>query len=69
MDHIPNTRQPAFPFQCQGSTTGPEIYYGLTKMEHFALTLAAAHVAAGKSSNSATESALIQARELLSLLD
>ena len=25
--------EPAHPFQCQGPTTGPEIYYGLTKRE------------------------------------
>jgi hypothetical protein len=26
----------AYPFQCQGPTTGPEFYYGLTKRELFA---------------------------------
>ena len=28
--------QPAFPFQCQGPTTGLEIYYGMTLRDYFA---------------------------------
>ena len=31
-----NANQPAFPFACQGPTTAPEFYYGLTKREEFA---------------------------------
>lgn len=27
---------PAFPFQCQGPTTAPEIYYGMTLRDYFA---------------------------------
>ena len=34
--HIPNHDQPAFPFACQGPTTAPEFYYGLTKRERIA---------------------------------
>ena len=33
---IPNGMEPAFPFQCQGATTWPEIYYGLTLRDYFA---------------------------------
>ena len=28
--------QPAFPFQCQGPTTAPEFYYGMTLRDYFA---------------------------------
>lgn len=28
--------EPAFPFQCQGPTTAPEIYYGLSIRDWFA---------------------------------
>lgn len=31
-----NGHRPALPFACQGPTTAPEFYYGLTKREHFA---------------------------------
>ena len=27
---------PAFPFQCQGQTTAPELYYGMSLRDHFA---------------------------------
>lgn len=27
---------PAFPFKCQGSTTAPEFYYGMTLRDYFA---------------------------------
>jgi hypothetical protein len=27
---------PAYPFQCQGPTTAPEIYYGMTLRDYFA---------------------------------
>lgn len=27
---------PAFPFACQGPTTAPEIYYGMTLRDYFA---------------------------------
>lgn len=27
---------PAFPFACQGQTTAPEIYYGMTLRDYFA---------------------------------
>jgi hypothetical protein len=30
-----NADQPAYPFTCQGPTTAPETYYGLTKREYF----------------------------------
>jgi hypothetical protein len=30
MSDKPNDGGPAFPFQCQGATTGPEIYYGMS---------------------------------------
>ena len=30
------TGGPAFPFVCQGSTTAPEIYYGMTLRDYFA---------------------------------
>lgn len=28
--------EPAFPFKCQGPTTAPEIYYGMTLRDYFA---------------------------------
>ena len=31
-----NANEPAHPFTCQGPTTGPEFYYGLSKREHIA---------------------------------
>lgn len=31
-----NDGGPAFPFQCQGATTAPKIYYGMTLREYFA---------------------------------
>lgn len=31
-----NTGGPAFPFHCQGPTTAPEIYYGMTLRDYFA---------------------------------
>ena len=31
-----NTDEPAFPFACQGPTTAPEIYYGMTLRDYFA---------------------------------
>jgi hypothetical protein len=31
-----NGNELAFPFACQGPTTGPEFYYGMTKREYFA---------------------------------
>jgi hypothetical protein len=34
--NIPTGHEPAFPFQCQGQTTGPEIYYGMTLRAYFA---------------------------------
>lgn len=37
-ENIPNPHRPAFPFFCQGPTTGPEFYYGLTKRELFAMS-------------------------------
>jgi hypothetical protein len=36
MNHIPVDQQPAFPFACQGPTTAPEIYYGITIRDYFA---------------------------------
>ncbi len=27
---------PAFPFKCQGATTAPEVYYGMTLRDYFA---------------------------------
>lgn len=32
----PNNGGPAFPFFCQGPTTAPEIYYGLSMRDYFA---------------------------------
>ena len=29
-------RGPAFPFKCQGPTTAPEFYYGMTLRDYFA---------------------------------
>lgn len=31
-----NAHDPAFPFQCQGATTAPEIYYGMSVRTHLA---------------------------------
>lgn len=31
-----DTSEPAFPFTCQGPTTGPEFYYGLSMRDYFA---------------------------------
>ena len=31
-----NDGGPAFPFKCQGQTTAPEIYYGMTLRDYFA---------------------------------
>lgn len=31
-----DTSEPAFPFACQGPTTGPEFYYGLSMRDYFA---------------------------------
>ena len=31
-----NDGGPAFPFTCQGPTTAPEIYYGMTLRDYFA---------------------------------
>ena len=31
-----NDGGPAFPFQCQGPTTAPEFYYGMTLRDYFA---------------------------------
>jgi len=31
-----NDGGPALPFQCQGRSTGPEIYYGMTLRDYFA---------------------------------
>ncbi len=30
------TGGPAFPFQCKGPTTAPELYYGMTLRDYFA---------------------------------
>ena len=30
------TGGPAFPFKCQGTTTAPETYYGMTLRDYFA---------------------------------
>lgn len=35
-DHIPIADQPAFPFTCQGPTTAPEFYYGISIRDYFA---------------------------------
>lgn len=32
----PKDGGPAFPFKCQGPTTGPEFYYGMTLRDWFA---------------------------------
>lgn len=32
----PKGEDPAFPFACQGQTTAPEIYYGMTLRDWFA---------------------------------
>lgn len=32
----PNDGGPAFPFKCQGETTAPEIYYGMSLRDYFA---------------------------------
>lgn len=34
--NIPESQLPAFPFACQGPTTGPEFYYGITVRDYFA---------------------------------
>lgn len=34
--NIPEAQLPAFPFACQGPTTGPEFYYGITIRDYFA---------------------------------
>lgn len=34
--NIPDGYEPAFPFACQGPTTAPETYYGLTMRDWFA---------------------------------
>lgn len=31
------TGGPAFPFQCQGPTTAPEFYYGMSLLDYFAV--------------------------------
>lgn len=31
-----DTSEPAFPFTCQGPTTAPEFYYGLSMRDYFA---------------------------------
>jgi hypothetical protein len=36
MSDKPNDGGPAFPFQCQGATTGLEIYYGMSLRDWFA---------------------------------
>ena len=35
---------PAFPFKCQGPTTAPEIYYGMSLRDYFAAKFAAAMI-------------------------
>ena len=35
---------PAFPFACQGPTTGPEIYYGMSIRDYFAARVMAAMI-------------------------
>lgn len=39
-----NTGGPAFPFKCQGSTTAPEVYYGMTLRDYFAAKAMQAHM-------------------------
>lgn len=39
------TGGPAFPFECQGPTTAPEIYYGMTLRDYFAAKAMAAAMA------------------------
>ena len=36
MSDTTNNGGPAFPFACQGPTTAPEIYYGMTMRDYFA---------------------------------
>ena len=37
MTQSQNPNDPAFPFACQGPTTAPEIYYGITMRDYFAV--------------------------------
>lgn len=41
------TGGPAFPFQCQGRTTAPEIYYGMTLRDYFAAKAMQGFISAG----------------------
>jgi hypothetical protein len=43
-----NTGGPAFPFKCQGPTTGPEIYYGMTLRDYFAAKALEGKLATGE---------------------
>ena len=36
MNDTTNNGGPAFPFECQGPTTAPETYYGMTLRDYFA---------------------------------
>jgi hypothetical protein len=46
-----NTGGPAFPFECQGPTTAPEIYYGMTLRDYFAAKAMASVIARGDDTN------------------
>ena len=45
-----NDGGPAFPFKCQGSTTAPEFYYGMTLRDYFAAQALNGYLA-GRNSN------------------
>jgi len=47
-----NDGGPAFPFQCQGPTTAPEIYYGMSLRDWFAGQALAGILAADSSTQS-----------------
>lgn len=46
-----STGGPAFPFKCQGPTTAPEFYYGMTLRDYFAAKAMQAEVSEGIPSN------------------
>ena len=43
-----NDGGPAFPFKCQGPTTGPETYYGMTLRDYFAAAALQGLIASGR---------------------
>jgi len=62
-----NDGGPAFPFACQGPTTAPEIYYGMSLRDYFAAKALQGMLANPKitSTNSIVEDAIQIADELI----